>query len=156
STLSASTRAAWIESRTPADWSLGVEGTFAVTSASPSSATRSVKVPPTSTPTRFTRVSRALYVRFAVGRQPAARDPPIHHPRALRTRARRAGGGRPPRSRSPLARPRELRQRLRVQSPCAGRPDRVRGPAGTLARPQLRRQHDHGRVVDARVAAGGR
>src|ERR671921_1307598 len=44
---------------TPSDWSLGVEGTLAVRILPPPSATRSVKVPPTSTPRRgsFTRSS---------------------------------------------------------------------------------------------------
>jgi hypothetical protein len=35
---------------TPSDWSLGVEGTFAVLKLPPERVTRSVKVPPTSTP----------------------------------------------------------------------------------------------------------
>src|SRR5215211_9209822 len=47
---------------TPSDWSLGVEGTLAVRIFPPPSATRSVKVPPTSTPRRrsFTRSSLLL------------------------------------------------------------------------------------------------
>src|SRR5918911_1259506 len=47
---------------TPSDWSLGVEGTLAVRILPPPSATRSVKVPPTSTPRRrsFTRSSLLL------------------------------------------------------------------------------------------------
>src|SRR5215212_403801 len=38
---------------TPSDWSLGVEGTLAVTTLPSPSATRSVNVPPTSTPRRM-------------------------------------------------------------------------------------------------------
>ncbi len=38
---------------TPADWSAGVEGTFAVRTPSGDTATRSVNVPPTSTPRRI-------------------------------------------------------------------------------------------------------
>src|SRR5215211_5188473 len=47
---------------TPSDWSLGVEGTLAVRIPPSPSATRSVKVPPTSTPRRrsFTRSSLLL------------------------------------------------------------------------------------------------
>jgi hypothetical protein len=37
---------------TPADWSAGVDGTFATCSVPSTIATRSVNVPPTSTPTR--------------------------------------------------------------------------------------------------------
>ena len=43
---------------TPTDWSRGVEGTFAVTTPPSPSATRSVNVPPTSTLSQRSPVSR--------------------------------------------------------------------------------------------------
>src|ERR671913_749438 len=45
---------------TPTDWSCGVEGTFAVTSVPSERTTRSVNVPPTSTPRRVSPKSLPL------------------------------------------------------------------------------------------------
>src|SRR5215207_4973602 len=61
-TAPASTSEASMAFITPSDWSLGVEGTLAVRIPPSPSATRSVKVPPTSTPRRrfFTRSSLLL------------------------------------------------------------------------------------------------
>jgi hypothetical protein len=47
--------AAWIASRTPADWSVGVVGALAVTMRPPTTSTASVNVPPTSTPSSTAR-----------------------------------------------------------------------------------------------------
>src|SRR5687768_10485935 len=61
-TAPASTSEASMAFITPSDWSLGVEGTLAVRILPSPSATRSVNVPPTSTPRRrfFTRSSLLL------------------------------------------------------------------------------------------------
>ena len=45
---------------TPSDWSRGVDGTFAVTSVPSERATRSVNVPPTSTPSRVSLKALSL------------------------------------------------------------------------------------------------
>ena len=44
---------------------------------------------------------------------------------------------------------------LHLQPSCARRPDRLLRPARRVARPLVRREHGHERVVDARVAARG-
>src|SRR5512132_4464507 len=72
-TLATVPAASWATSSsartTPSAWLLGVEGTLAVTSLPSTSATRSVNVPPTSTPSLAPTIAILLaYGRIQVGR----------------------------------------------------------------------------------------
>src|SRR5581483_8591062 len=134
STSTAPTPEAASAADTPAAWRPGTEGTFAVTSSPPTTATRSVNVPPTSTPTE-TPIAQSSW-RYAPVRNGDDED-------ALEPRDRPVRDAPPDRGARRRARARGGRGRALRPLQGEGRPRRARAARRPAEREADRRHRDH-------------